>query len=87
MESDPTILYTLTALIDKVDGVVYDRLKLDTFIRQLSMRDTNKIMNLVNKWNRAFGYNMSLRHTCQSCGLDYGSTFRITSEFFGPTED
>ena len=87
VESDPTILFTLTALIDKIDGVVYDKIKLDTFIRQLSMRDTNKIMNLVGKLNRAFGYNMSLTHTCQSCGLDYGSTFRITSEFFGPTED
>lgn len=87
MESDPTILFTLTALIDKVDGVVYDKIKLDTFIRQLSMRDTNKIMNLVNKLNKAFGYNMVLEHVCQGCGLDYTSTFRITSEFFGPTED
>jgi hypothetical protein len=87
MESDPTVLYTLTSLISTVDGVVYDKLKLDAFVRQLPMRDTNKIVNTIKKLNEKFGYNMSLRHTCSNCGLDYGSTFRVTAEFFGPTED
>lgn len=87
MESDPTIMFTLKALIHKIDGEIPEFVRLENMIRQLPMRDSNKILNAAKKINDSFGYNMSLRFGCKECGLDYNSTFRITSEFFGPSED
>lgn len=87
MESDPTIMYTLQSLIHTVDGEVPDFVRLNNIVRQLPMRDSNKILNQARKLNDTIGYNMSLHLNCKVCGLDYNSTFRITSEFFGPTED
>lgn len=87
MESDPTLLFTLETVIRTVDGEVLDRIKLERLVRQLPMRDTNKIINTVKKLNDNIGYNMSLKLKCSQCGLDYNSTFRISPEFFGPTED
>ena len=87
MDSDPTIMLTLKSLIHKIDGVVPDFIQLENIARQLPMRDTNKILNHAKKLNDKIGYNMALVLNCKECGLDYNSTFRITSEFFGPTED
>lgn len=87
METDPTILFTLISIIDTVDGQVYDRLKLETWARNLPMRDVNKMINAVKKLNDRIGYDLALKLKCKSCGLDYTSTFRINNEFFGPTED
>ena len=86
-DTDPTILFTLLAIIDTIDGQVYDRVKLDSWVRNLPMRDVNKILNAVKKLNDKIGYDLSLKLKCKSCGLDYTSTFRINNEFFGPTED
>lgn len=87
MESDPTIMYTLQSLIHTIDGEVPEYVRLNNIVRQLPMRDSNKILNAAKKLNDTIGYNMSLNLNCGTCGLDYKSTFRITSEFFGPTED
>lgn len=87
MESDPTLLFTLETVIRTVDGEVLDKIRLERLIRQLPMKDTNKIINTVKKLNDNIGYNMSLKLKCSQCGLDYNSTFRISPEFFGPTED
>lgn len=87
LEADPTILYTLSAVIDTVDGEILDKVRLDNFIRQLPMRDSNKILNAIRKINDKIGYDLALKFKCKSCGLDYNSTFRINNEFFGPTDD
>lgn len=87
MESDPTLLFTLETVIRTVDGEVLDKIRLERLIRQLPMKDTNEIINTVKKLNDNIGYNMSLKLKCSQCGLDYNSTFRISPEFFGPTED
>jgi hypothetical protein len=87
MDSDPSLMFTLKSLIYKIDGEVPEFIRLENMIRQLPMRDSNKILNAARKLNETIGYNMSLRLKCKECGLDYNSTFRITSEFFGPTED
>lgn len=87
MESDPTIMYTLQSLIATIDGETPTQLKLNSVVRQLPMRDSNKILNRARKLNENIGYNMLLSLKCKQCGLDYNSNFRITSEFFGPTED
>lgn len=87
IDSDPTILFTLMSIVDTVDGQVYDRVKLESWIRNLPMRDVNKMLNSVKKLNDKIGYDLALKLKCKSCGLDYTSTFRINNEFFGPTDD
>ena len=87
MNSDPTILFTLINIIDTVDGQVWDKVKLDTWVRNLPMRDSNKMLNIVRKLNDKIGYDLTLNLTCKNCGLDYTSAFRLNNEFFGPTDD
>lgn len=87
INTDPTILFTLISIVDTIDGQVYDKVRLDTWIRNLPMRDVNKMLNAVRKLNDKIGYDLNLKLKCKSCGLDYSSTFRINNEFFGPIED
>ena len=89
IESDPTILLTLLAIVESVDGQVLDKMKLDAWIRSLPMRDVNKMLNAIKKINDKIGYDFTLVFNCKNseCGLTYTSSFRINNEFFGPTDD
>lgn len=84
---DPAFLVTLQNLIETVDGNSYQDFELDPFIRKLPMRDTNYILKAAQKLNTSFGLSSDLTPTCSVCGLDYKGSFRITSEFFGPSID
>lgn len=82
---DTAFLFTLESLIDTVDGVKLDPIKREDFVRALPMMDTNYILKHAQKLVESFGLNTSISHECPVCGLDYRSSFRITSEFFGPS--
>lgn len=84
---DPAFLVTLQNLIETVNGKHYEDFQLDPFIRNLPMRDTNYILKAAQKLNTSFGIDSTLNPTCSFCGLDYNSSFRVTSEFFGPSID
>jgi hypothetical protein len=84
---DPAFLVTLENLIETVDGKVYQDFQLNPFVRNLPMMDTNYIIKAAQKLNTSFGLSSELNPTCSLCGLDYTSSFRITSEFFGPSID
>lgn len=84
---DPAFLVTLENLIETVDGKEYEDFHLEPFLRKLPMRDTNVIIKAAQKLNTSFGIDSELHPTCSYCGLDYRSSFRITSEFFGPSLD
>ena len=72
--------------IKLVDGQHYDALKLDAFLKKLPMKDTNAILNALDKINLEVGVNNTLVEKCKNsrCGLDYTTSFRFTSEFFRP---
>lgn len=84
---DFTLPVLLQTIIEKIDGKVIDPAKLETFVRQLPMRDTNRILRMSEKINEKVGIKTELKHKCNSCRRQFNSSFRITSEFFGPTED
>lgn len=84
---DPAFLVTLENLIDTIDGNKYEDFQLNPFLRNLPMRDTNYILKAAQKLNTSFGIDSLLNTTCSFCGLDYNTSFRITSEFFGPSID
>lgn len=82
---DPSLLITLEALIKSIDGKKLDPGKLSTFVRTLPMADTNMILKAAEKINMGVGVNTKVENTCKKCNLKYNTTFRITSEFFGPS--
>lgn len=84
---DPAFLFTLEELIDKIDGERPEQFRLAPFVQKLPMMDTNYMLRAAQKLNTTFGLENGLSHTCSICGLDYGSNFRTTSEFFGPSID
>lgn len=87
MTGDPAFLFTLEALIDEIDGRKPEQFKIVPFIQKLPMADTNYILKAAQKINNSFGLESSFMHVCPTCGLDYTSNFRTTSEFFGPSID
>lgn len=84
---DPAFLFTLESLIDTIDGNRPELFRLTPFIKKLSMMDTNYILKSAEKMNSIYGLEPTLYHICPVCGLDYKSSFRTTSEFFGPSID
>lgn len=84
---DTAFLFTLQALIDTVDGNKIDPVKKEDFVRKLPMMDTNYILKHAQKLVESFGLKTVIDNSCPICGLDYTSSFRITSEFFGPSID
>lgn len=84
---DSAFLFTLESLIDTIDGERPEQFRLIEFLKQLPMKDTNYILKAGQKLNSFFGLESELLHVCGVCGLDYTSTFRTTSEFFGPSID
>lgn len=84
---DSAFLFTLESLIDTIDDERVERFKILPFVQKLSMKDTNHIIKSAQKLTTIFGLDSELLHTCNICGLDYNSSFRTTSEFFGPSID
>lgn len=84
---DSAFLYNIMSLIELIDGREYDPIEKENFVRNLPMMDTNYIIKKSEKLVESFGVNTEINRTCPFCGLDYTSTFRVTSEFFGPSVD
>lgn len=84
---DTAFLFTLQQMIDTVDGKKLDPIQQEDFVRNLPMMDTNYIVKHSEKLVESFGIDTITSNTCLACGLDYNSSFRITSEFFGPSID
>jgi hypothetical protein len=82
-----TMLFTLKHCIVEIDGKHFDPIKKDMFLKKLLMADTNLLMRKIIKLNSKVGVDSSIIETCPSCGREYSTTFRISSEFFGPTKD
>lgn len=84
---DPAFLFTLQSLIYKVNGVMYDPVKLDAYVRKLPAADSNYIMKAAKKINDGFGIDTNLKCRCSKCNLEFDYQLPITGEFFGPDID
>lgn len=84
---DYSVMYTLMSLIKKVDGSALDPLSLEEFVKKLPNRDANYILNKASQLNKEVGLNNTISIHCGQCGAPMVVPFRITSEFFGPTND
>jgi hypothetical protein len=84
---DPSFLVTLQSIIKTVDGQVLTPTALEAFVRKLPMKDANILLQAAKKLNGKVGLDTEVVAKCGSCGYDVVTTFRFTSEFFGPTID
>lgn len=86
-QEDSAFLFTISNLIDTIDGIKYDIVQKETWVRQLSMIDARCILDNSDKFAGSFGIKTDMVVECDACGLVYNSPFRTTSEFFRPTFD
>lgn len=84
---DNTLLYTLTSLIETIDGRVWDDVELEKWVAQLPLADTNTILQYSDKFNTEIGIDTEILSTCPICGLSYTSRLKTSSEFFRPSLD
>lgn len=82
---NPSFLITLKHSISYIDGEHYDPIKKEAFLKKLPMADTNALIQSILKLNNKIGLDTVVTAHCDKCNYDYPSSFRITSEFFGPT--
>lgn len=87
MKSDPTLTFTVSSLIEEVDGKKPDALKLDQWVEELPMMDVNTIISYAEKCNSLIGIDTTLTVTCDNCGMNFISQMRMTPEFFRPSLD
>lgn len=81
------LLFTTMSLIKSVDGRVLNPIQLEDFVKKLSMKDVTAIISRAEELNRKVGLDTRVITKCNQCGYEMVSTFRITSEFFGPTNN
>lgn len=81
---DPAFLLNIESMIELINGKKPDPTKISEWVRNLPMIDTNHIINCAQKLNERIGLNNKLDITCDLCGLDYKSPFRIGQDFFRP---
>ena len=81
---DFSTLYMLCSMIDTIDGIKYDSVKLENWVRNLPMKDTNTIFAYADKLNNSIGIDAQLEIGCALCGLTYKLPFRPGATFFRP---
>lgn len=86
-QGDSAFFFNLASFIDTVDSEKMNEMRLEEFLKNLPMKDTNYIMQCADKLIQKVGINTKLLNTCDVCGADFQSSFRFTGEFFGPSID
>lgn len=82
---NPALLYTLTTSIEKVDGEEMNAFTLEEWVKDLPMKDTNILLNRINEINNKIGVQVEIEDVCVNCGRYYVAPFRLTEEFFRPS--
>ena len=69
-QGNPALMYTLVSLIKTIDGKTYDSVKLERIVKDMSMADSNKILQYAMKLNSKVGINSKIEntHLCRVLG-------------------
>ena len=81
------ILYSITNLIETIDGKEPNPVTLEQWVRDLPMMDTNYILTYGQKLNNLIGIDTDLQVECETCGLEYDTFLQTNNEFFRPALD
>lgn len=79
-----TVLYSIMSIIEKIDDEEPDGLKLEQWVRDLPMADTNAILYRIDEINNSMGIDVDSLETCSVCGSTFMTPFRVNSTFFRP---
>lgn len=81
------LLFTTMSLIKSIDGQVPSPIVLEEFVKKLQMKDVNTIISRAEEITKKVGLNTRIITKCDQCGYELVTSFRITSEFFGPSNN
>lgn len=84
---DYSLMLTLATMIEEVDRQRIPVHKLETWVQELPMKDTNTIFAYATKLNGVIGVSSDLEVTCGLCGNTYKTTFRPAADFYRPNID
>lgn len=84
---DYELLVTLQEAITEVDGQKLSFVQKENFINNLPAKDTNKLIQAIDKINHLVGLKGEITYKCERCGEDNTTFFRFGPEFFRPTDD
>lgn len=84
---DSAVLYSISSVIDTIDGKKPNEAILEEFVRNLPMKDTNLIANYSDKASSLIGVDTEIIFRCGMCGLDHSTRIPMNSEFFRPALD
>ena len=87
MQGDPTFLLTLESLIESVNNEPVNHMTILESIKKLSMKDINYLAKKATNLQDKVGIDTIINAHCSKCNNDVKTTFRYTSEFFGPEVD
>ena len=82
--TDAAVLYSISSVIDTINGRKQNEAKLEEFVRTLPMKDTNMIANYSDKASSMIGVDTSIVFKCDMCGLSHVSKLPMATEFFRP---
>lgn len=81
---NPVFLYTIVSAIDTIDGEKVNEFALAEWVKELPMKDTNAIVNRIDKMNGSIGVDTTMIDKCNLCRTSFEIPFRINSTFFRP---
>lgn len=84
---NPEILFSITNLVETIDGREPNLVTFEQWVRDLPMMDTNYILTYGQKLNNLIGIDTDLQMECETCGLEYDTFLQTTLEFFRPALD
>jgi hypothetical protein len=85
-DMDWHLLYQLVYSIKTVDGEKLSLTQKETFCNSLVGRDYNTIIQSLQRLDEKVGLGANVELTCSQCGFEINVPFRVTSEFFRPTD-
>lgn len=79
-----TILFTIMSCIEEIDEEPVEVHKIESWIRELPMADTNAILYRIDELNNSLGIQLDSLATCSVCGSTFLAPFRVNDSFFRP---
>ena len=83
-DENPAILFNIMASIEEIDGEEPNPIKIEEWVKDLPMADTNAILNRIDLINSKIGIDLETEGVCKICGTTYKIPFRINETFFRP---
>jgi len=79
-----TVLYTIMASLEEIDGEPVEVSTLENWIRELPLADSNAILYRIDEINSSIGVEIDSVATCGVCGSSFIAPFRVNDSYFRP---